>query len=54
MCTIISIPTNNDKIYKCIDVNVSNKNGLLRINKRISYVYYNKKAVLYKNVFRLV
>ena len=30
------------------------KNGLLRINKRISYVYYNKKAVLYKNVFRLV
>ena len=54
MCTIISIPTNNDKIYKCIDVNVSNKNGLLRINKSISYVYYNKKAVLYKNVFRLV
>ena len=54
MCTIISIPTNKDKIYKCIDVNVSNKNKLLRINKRISYVYYNKKAVLYKNVFRLV
>ena len=54
MCTLICIPTNNDKIYKCIDVNVSNKNGLLRINKRISYVYHNEKAVLYKKVFRLV
>ena len=54
MCTLICIPTNNDKIYKCIDINVSNKNGLLRINKRISYVYHNEKAVLYKKVFRLV
>lgn len=54
MCIFICIFINNDKIYKCIDVNVLNKNGLLRINKRIFYVYYNEKVVLYKKVFRLV
>ena len=54
MCTIISIPTNNDKIYKCIDVNVSNKNGLLRVNKRISYVYYvTSYGKTYTNVLTL-
>lgn len=49
MCTLICIPTNNDKIYKCIDINVSNKNGLLRINKRISmYIIMKRQSYIRK------